>query len=53
MDPELKDQRDSEARKAIRVRNRNRKANYGRRKAVVFTTNPTTRKRGGLTVTPR
>lgn len=48
MDPELKDQRDSEARKAIRVRNRNRRANYGRRKAVVLTTNPTRSRRGGL-----
>ena len=48
MDPELKDQRDSEARKAIRIRNRNRRANYGRRKAVVLTTNPTRGRRGGL-----
>lgn len=35
-------------RRAKRAKNRNRRANYGRRKAVVLTTNPTRGRKGGL-----
>ena len=51
LDPEEKKSRLEEQRKRIRAGKRNRKASYGRRKAVVFTTNPTTKRRGGLVPT--
>jgi len=53
LDPEEKKRRKDEQDKRIRARNRNRRAIYGRRKVVVFTTNQTRGKRGGLTTTPR
>ena len=51
LDPEEKKRRLDEQNKRIRRQTRNRKAGYGRRKAVVFTTNPTTKRRGGLVPT--
>ena len=51
LDPEERKKRESEQNKRIRRQKRNRKAGYGRRKAVVFTTNPTTKRRGGLVPT--
>jgi hypothetical protein len=51
LDPEEQKRRGSEQNKRIRKQTRNRKAGYGRRKAVVMTTNPTRGKRGGLTPT--
>jgi len=52
LDPEEQKRRESEQDKRIRAGKRNRKANYGRRKSVVFTTNNTTGRRGGLTPSP-
>lgn len=51
MNPELKARRNSEAKKAKRANKRNNGARCGRRKAVVYTTNNTKGKRGGLTPT--
>lgn len=46
--PEEQARRVSEFKRAKRAKNRNRRANYGRRKAVVLKTNPTRGRRGGL-----
>lgn len=51
LDPEEKKNRLDKQRKRIRAGKRNRKAAYGRRKVIVFATNPTRGKRGGLTPT--
>lgn len=53
LDPEEKKRRVSEQNKRIRKQTRNRKAGYGRRKAIVMTTNPTRSRRGGLEKTSR
>lgn len=53
LDKEERDRRASEQKKRIRKQTRNRKARYGRRKAIVMTTNPTRSRRGGLEVTSR
>lgn len=48
LDPEERKSRLDTQRKRIRAGKRNRRAAYGRRKVVVFTTNSTTGRRGGL-----
>lgn len=52
LEPAERARRVREFKRAKRAKNRNRRAEYGRRKAVVFTTNNTTGRRGGLTPSP-
>ena len=49
MDPDLRDQRDKEAKKTKRAKHRNKGARLGRKQTLVFQSNPTRGRRGGLT----
>lgn len=51
LDPEEKKRRQDEQRRRIRAGKRNRRSRYGRREAIILTTNPTRGRRGGLDAT--